>query len=175
MKGALDRAPFLFAYPPSPVRHPARPPVRPSARLPLRHRFRAGMNVPLLLFRIPPPSEVTMKLIGLLALTLGFAAGCGSEDPPAGPGPGAPDAITVTTGSAPPPRFIPQSGSIAVGGTVTFRNGSPVEHNVKSGTNVWALRALQPDEAFDVTFTEAGQYTFECTIHPGMTGVIVVQ
>ena len=115
-----------------------------------------------------------MKTPGLLACTVLLLAACGSgTEPPPPPPP--PASITVTTGDAPPPRFIPQTAAVAAGGTVTFRNGSPVEHNVKSGTNVWPLRSLQPDESFDVTFTEAGQYQFECTIHPGMTGVITVQ
>ena len=123
-----------------------------------------------------------MKAIGMLAVAIGFSAACGSgsdiiEPPPA------PDAITVTTGSTPPPRFIPQVATIAVGGTVTFHNGSPmvsenglpIVHNVVSGNNLWPIRSLEPDESFDVTFTEAGQYQYQCTIHPGMTGVIAVQ
>ena len=119
-----------------------------------------------------------MKTIGLFAL-VGFAAGCGSGDGDPGPGPSAPDAVTISTFPAPPPRFSPQSATLAVGGTVTFHNGSPVvgggEHNVKSATNVWPQTTLQSGESFEVTLSTAGQYPFECTIHPGMTGVISVQ
>jgi len=115
-----------------------------------------------------------MKAVGLLACTVTLLAACGSETEP--PPTTSPDAVTVSTGDTPPPRFIPQVATVAVGGTVTFRNGSPfAAHDVKSGTNLWPLRSLQPDESFDVTFTEAGQYQYECTLHPGMIGVIAVQ
>jgi plastocyanin len=34
---------------------------------------------------------------------------------------------------------------------------------------------LDTDEKFSYTFTKAGTYSYYCTIHPKMTGKVVVQ
>jgi plastocyanin len=105
---------------------------------------------------------------------------CGGSGGGGGGNPTEPDdlptAITVTTGSQLPPRFIPTATALAVGGTVTWRNGSPVPHNVISKTDAWpASTDLAPAETFQVTFPQAGDFGYRCSIHPGMEGTITVR
>jgi plastocyanin len=68
--------------------------------------------------------------------------------------------------------FEPDSVTIAVGGTVTWRwPGGPVPHDVVGdgfGTE------LQTDGEYSHTFTEAGTYPYVCSIHATMTGVVEV-
>lgn len=126
------------------------------------------------------PEAGMRKHIAMIALAIGFAGGCGGSEgdgspiePP--PPPPAPAAVTVTTGSTPPPRFIPVNSTVAVGGTVTFRNGSPAAHDVTSESNAWLARTLNPSESFQVTFAQAGVFPYRCTLHEGMNGSIEVK
>jgi plastocyanin len=40
---------------------------------------------------------------------------------------------------------------------------------------VFKSKVLDTDEKFSYTFTKAGTYPYYCTIHPKMTGQVVVQ
>ena len=42
-------------------------------------------------------------------------------------------------------------------------------------TDVFKSKVMDTDEKFSYTFTKAGTYPYYCTIHPKMTGKIVVQ
>ena len=116
-----------------------------------------------------------LKSIPLIALTAALLAGCGGGDD--GPsGPGTPDPIVITTGDAPPPRFIPMNATVEAGGRITWRNGSPVAHNVTATTANWQLnRDLPVGGQFNTTLSQPGTYSYQCTIHAGMTGTVVVQ
>ena len=117
-----------------------------------------------------------MKSIATVVAAAALVAACGEgTTPPPPPPPPPPSTLDVTTGAQPPARFIPVLGTVAVGGTVTFTNGSPVEHNVTTGTGAWDAETLAPEESFSVTFPTAGTFNYQCTVHPGMTGTITVE
>ncbi len=117
-----------------------------------------------------------MKHLLLLSVAGSVLVGCSGTEP-VDPGPPAPATASITTPLVPPPIFIPSSVTIRAGGTVTFKNvdGSPAPHNVKSLSNAWPLTTLEAGESFNVTLADAGQYPFQCTIHPGMNGTITVK
>jgi LPXTG-motif cell wall-anchored protein len=69
--------------------------------------------------------------------------------------------------------FTPTILHIDPGETVTWINNDPVVHNITA--NGWGhFDDFQPLERFSATFDQRGLYPFACTIHPGMSGVIVV-
>ena len=68
--------------------------------------------------------------------------------------------------------FAPGVVAIAVGDTVRIVNDDPVRHNVYGPG--WFHGDVPPGETASRTFDEAGTYTFACTLHPGMTGAVVV-
>ena len=75
--------------------------------------------------------------------------------------------------------FDPNEISIAAGETVTFVNGDLPPHNmVVEGFPELSHSDLSfvGGESFDVTFTDAGDYEFQCEPHTGagMKGVIHV-
>ena len=71
--------------------------------------------------------------------------------------------------------FGPQSVTVPVGATVTWINRDDIPHTVVSTEKMFKSKVLDTDEKFSYTFTKAGEYPYFCSIHPKMTGKIVVQ
>jgi plastocyanin len=70
--------------------------------------------------------------------------------------------------------FGPQELTVAVGATVTWTNRDDIPHTVVSTDGVFKSKVRDTDEKFSYTFTKAGTYPYFCSIHPKMTGKIVV-
>ena len=71
--------------------------------------------------------------------------------------------------------FGPQTLTVPVGTTVTWTNNDDIPHTSVSTEGVFKSKVLDTDEKFSYTFTKAGTYPYYCTIHPKMTGQVVVQ
>jgi plastocyanin len=71
--------------------------------------------------------------------------------------------------------FGPAALTIAVGTTVTWTNRDDIPHTVVSDDKVFKSRVLDTDEKFSFTFTKPGTYPYFCSVHPKMTGKVVVQ
>jgi plastocyanin len=71
--------------------------------------------------------------------------------------------------------FGPQSITVPVGTTVTWTNADDIPHTSVSTEGVFKSKVMDTDEKFSYTFTKAGTYPYYCTIHPKMTGKVVVQ
>ena len=71
--------------------------------------------------------------------------------------------------------FGPTSLTVAVGTTVTWTNRDDIPHTVVSTDKVFKSKVLDTDEKFSFTFDKAGTYPYFCSIHPKMTGSVVVQ
>jgi plastocyanin len=71
--------------------------------------------------------------------------------------------------------FGPQTITVPVGTTVTWTNADDIPHTSVSTDGVFKSKVLDTDEKFSYTFTKAGTYPYYCTIHPKMTGKVVVQ
>jgi plastocyanin len=71
--------------------------------------------------------------------------------------------------------FTPARLSVKAGTTVTWRNEDDIPHTVTSATQLFKSKALDTDDSFSFTFTEPGTYEYFCSLHPRMTGTIVVE
>ncbi len=71
--------------------------------------------------------------------------------------------------------FGPQTLTVPVGTTVVWTNSDDIPHTSVSTEGVFKSKVLDTDEKFSYTFTKAGTYPYYCTIHPKMTGKVVVQ
>jgi plastocyanin len=71
--------------------------------------------------------------------------------------------------------FGPQTITVPVGATVTWTNSDDIPHTAVSTDGVFKSKVMDTDEKFTYTFTKAGTYPYYCTIHPKMTGKVVVQ
>jgi plastocyanin len=71
--------------------------------------------------------------------------------------------------------FGPETLTVAVGATVTWTNRDDIPHTVVSTDGVFKSKVRDTDEKFSYTFAKAGTYPYYCSIHPKMTGKVVVQ
>jgi len=71
--------------------------------------------------------------------------------------------------------FTPATAAVPVGTTVTWTNHDDIPHNVVSPERKFKSPVLDTDEVFSHTFDVAGTYQYYCSIHPRMTGQVVVR
>jgi plastocyanin len=71
--------------------------------------------------------------------------------------------------------FGPPTITVPVGATVTWTNGDDIPHTAVSTEGVFKSKVMDTDEKFSYTFTKAGTYSYYCSIHPKMTGQVVVK
>jgi len=71
--------------------------------------------------------------------------------------------------------FGPATLTVPVGASVTWTNRDDIPHTVVSTDGVFKSKVLDTDEKFTFTFSKAGTYPYFCSIHPKMTGKVVVQ
>jgi len=71
--------------------------------------------------------------------------------------------------------FGPQTIMVSVGATVTWTNKDDIPHTTVSTEGVFKSKVMDTDEKFSYTFAKAGTYTYFCSVHPKMTGKVVVQ
>ena len=71
--------------------------------------------------------------------------------------------------------FAPVATTVKAGSTVTWTNKDDEPHTVVSDTGLFRSAALDTDESFSFRFDKPGTYHYACSIHPRMTGTIVVQ
>ena len=71
--------------------------------------------------------------------------------------------------------FGPQTLTVPVGTTVVWTNSDDIPHTVVSTDGVFKSKVRDTDEKFSYTFTKAGTYPYFCSVHPKMTGKVVVQ
>jgi len=71
--------------------------------------------------------------------------------------------------------FGPQTVTVGVGTKVAWINQDDDPHKVVSTDDVFKSKVLDTGEKFSYTFTKAGNYPYFCSIHPKMTGTVVVK
>lgn len=107
-----------------------------------------------------PPVMIAMLLLfaGSLSVT--------ANDQPSG----ASAEVTIDNFS-----FGPETIKVSVGTTVTWTNRDDIPHTVVSTDGVFKSKVRDTNEKFSYTFTKAGTYSYFCSVHPKMTGKVVVQ
>jgi len=119
----------------------------------------------------------TIRSAALAATALLVLAGCSNGDDAAD---GGTDDATAAEVDARDISFDPAEITVSVGSEVTFTNRDSVPHTVTAGT------PDDPGDAFDeairdegstatITFDEPGEVAYYCTIHPSMTGTVIVE
>ena len=71
--------------------------------------------------------------------------------------------------------FGPPTLTVPVGATVTWTNKDDIPHTAVSTDGAFKSKVMDTDEKFSYTFTKAGTYPYYCSIHPKMTGKVIVQ
>lgn len=71
--------------------------------------------------------------------------------------------------------FNPPRLTVKAGTTVTWTNGDDIPHTVASSAKLFKSKTLDTDDKYSFTFTTPGVYEYFCSLHPHMTGAIVVE
>jgi plastocyanin len=93
--------------------------------------------------------------------------------------------VAVMTKAAPAPaNAVVQIGNftfkapvvtVKPGTTVTWTNGDDIPHTIVSKDGVFKSKVLDTGNQFSFTFAKVGQFGYFCSLHPHMTGTIVVK
>jgi plastocyanin len=70
--------------------------------------------------------------------------------------------------------YGPKEITIAPGTKIVWTNHDQTPHTVTSNDKSFASKGLDTDDKFEHTFASEGDYTYICTLHPFMTGVVHV-
>lgn len=71
--------------------------------------------------------------------------------------------------------FAPNAVTVPAGTTIRWTNHDDIPHNVVAEDKSFKSKVMDTDESFTYTFSKPGTYTYFCSIHPKMTGKVVVQ
>ena len=105
-------------------------------------------------------SAVLGGLLGVLAGVAVMAAPAGGQD----------TAVKIDNFT-----FTPQRLTVKAGTTVTWVNEDDIPHTVAATEKAFKSKALDTEDKYAFTFTTAGTYAYFCSLHPHMTGTIVVE
>ena len=74
-----------------------------------------------------------------------------------------------------PGSYMPKSVSVEAGSAVVFENKSPLPHNVVfEDPSLKDSKLMKTGESFSVNFKSTGEFSYVCTLHPVMQGVVSV-
>jgi plastocyanin len=141
---------------------------------------------------------MTKRWLALLVacLALPVAAGCGGSDSSSGSsngnsgGNGGGGGGGTTAPAQPAPaakggsadvtmkdiKFNPSKITIKKGQTVVWTNDDPVGHDVTDdGFKSGSPGGIENGQTFQHKFPKKGTFKYQCSVHPGMTGEVVVK
>jgi amicyanin len=72
-------------------------------------------------------------------------------------------------------NFLQSRLQVTVGTTVEWKNNDPLPHTVTAVDKSFSSGLINPGKTYSRTFTKPGTYSYFCTPHPFMKGVIVVK
>ena len=87
------------------------------------------------------------------------------------PGNNSPSSATVSIKNM---AFNPISLSITTGTTVTWVNNDTTAHTVTANDGSFNSGTITAGSKFTQSFSTTGTFAYHCTLHPEMTGTIVV-
>jgi plastocyanin len=71
--------------------------------------------------------------------------------------------------------FVPAALTVKAGTQITWTNGDDIPHTVVSNGPTFKSKVLATGEKFTFTADKPGTYSYFCSIHPNMTGKVVVE
>lgn len=99
-----------------------------------------------------------------LAATLAVGSGAAMAGPASGP------VVRIENFT-----FSPEVVTVAPGTTVTWINGDDIPHTVVSPSGQFRSKTLDTEDLYTFTFIAQGEYPYFCSLHPHMTGKVIVR
>lgn len=120
---------------------------------------------------------ITTVLTALLAVLALSGLSCGGNDNPMNPGGGGGGAnVTITiTGMNGASSFSPSPDTVNVGQTVAWHNADATTHTATANGAAFNTGNISGGStSAPITMSTAGSFPYHCSIHPTMTGTLVV-
>jgi plastocyanin len=109
----------------------------------------------------------------LVALALAaFAAGGAAADAQKAGMAATPESVEITIDNF---TFTPAEITITPGTTVRWVNHDDIPHTVAESNKSFRSKTLDTDDSFTTTFTSIGSFAYFCSLHPHMTGKVIVK
>ena len=125
---------------------------------------------------------VALAAVSVMATACGSSSKGGAASPPAPARPTttttAPDVAPAASGSTVEISnfmFMPMTLTVAVGTTVTWKFDDTTDHTVAADDKSFTSPAMGKGQTYTRTFKTAGTVKYHCSIHPFMTGTIIVK
>jgi plastocyanin len=82
-----------------------------------------------------------------------------------------PGEISLTIGNF---TFKPDAITVPIGTKIVWENDDDIPHSIVETTGKFHSQALDTEDKFSFTFTQAGTFDYFCGLHPHMVGKVVV-
>jgi plastocyanin len=116
------------------------------------------------------PPATARRLALLLVLATPALGGIASAPVAAAPAPAKAQAVTIRSFA-----FTAQVITVAPGTTVIWTNMDDDPHTVTANDKSFHSPALDTGGKFSFTFNRPGEFAYFCSLHPHMTGKVVVK
>ncbi|MFI5186792.1 MAG: cupredoxin family copper-binding protein [Chitinophagales bacterium] len=108
--------------------------------------------------------------LGLSLLFLTILVSCSKSSATNNNSPAAPNSVSIVNMA-----FAPASINVTPGTTITWSNKDNMTHTVTANDDSFDSGGIGTGGSFTKTFSAAGTYLYHCSIHPSMTGTIIVK
>ena len=71
--------------------------------------------------------------------------------------------------------FEPREITVAPGATIIWVNRDETPHQIKAGAGDFTSPALDTEDQYERVFAKEGDFSYVCTLHPFMTGIVHVK
>jgi plastocyanin len=71
--------------------------------------------------------------------------------------------------------FAPKEITVAPGTRVTWTNRDETPHTISATDKTFLSKAMDTDDRYEYTFASEGDFSYFCTLHPFMTGIVHVR
>jgi plastocyanin len=127
--------------------------------------------------RVPRFLGITTLLTALLAVLALSGLSCGGDDNnPMNPGGGGGANVTITiTGMNGASSYSPSPDTVNVGQTVAWHNADATTHTATANGGAFNTGNIGGGKtSAPIAMNTAGSFPYHCSIHPTMTGTLVV-
>jgi plastocyanin len=87
--------------------------------------------------------------------------------------------VFIVPGAADPNNdeaFVPSEISVSSATIVSWSNDDSIDHTITADEGgLFDSGPISPGDTFDNVFDSRGEFGYHCSIHPFMTGVVIVQ
>jgi plastocyanin len=99
-----------------------------------------------------------------LVLVIGDLAGCGSSSSSAS------SRISIKNFTFRPPTLVVKTGQ-----TITITNQDTTLHGLEADDRSFSAGSINPGRSQTIVVSKPGRFSYHCTFHASMTGVITVK